>query len=294
MKTYGIYSTWCEGTVTQGEETMIVNGLAECPSSTTAFSFGSGAAVDLTWINRDSTAVSVSGDAVFTVSAEHIALLYKSTDIAAVGASATSGSGSAVSTRSSSGASDTGGSSSSGPGLSTAATAGIAIGAAAVGVAAVLGLFYLCVRRREADNKRRNLQAGSRPTHTSEDSHFQPSVAGGTIAEMLQFPTGAEHELKATNTPRVAHAAIGTPPVTELQGSIPAVDSHPGICSSGVEANSAQSTRGGAGLPGDEETVATNVYYQLPGTLERENGMLSHSRQATPIDLVGHGFGRQL
>lgn len=293
MTTYGIYSTWCEGTITQGEETMIVNGLSECPSSTTAFSFGSGAAVDLTWVNVDSTAVSVSGNAVFTISAEHIALLYKSTDVAAAGASATASSGKGGSSGSGSGSSDTGGSS-SGSGLSTGATAGIAIGAAAVGIAAVLALFYLCIRRREADNRRRGLQVGSGPAYAPENPQFQPPTAGGAIAEMFQFPTGAEHELKATNTPRVAHAAVGFSPVTELHGSTPAVSTEPRVWPPGVGANfAAHSTHGGAEMPDVEEIAATNSYYQLPGTLDREQGMLGHSRQATPVDLVGHGYERK-
>ncbi|ROW00308.1 hypothetical protein VMCG_07279 [Cytospora schulzeri] len=297
VTTYGIYSTWCEGTVTQGEETMIVNGLSECPSSTTAFSFGPGTDVQLDWVNVDSTAMSVSGDVVFTVSAEHIALLYKSTDMAAAGASATSGSDSGGSPGSSSGSSGAGGSSSSsGSGLSTGATAGIAIGAAAVGIAAILALFYLCIRRREADNRRRGLQVGSGPTYTSDNSHLPPSsAAAGAIPGMAYVPNGTEHELKA-NTPQVTHAAIGTTPATELQGSTPAASAYPGVWPQGGGGGGGhygESTHGGARVPVMEEVAATNSYYQLPGTLDREKGMLGHSRQATPIDLVGNGYGRQ-
>lgn len=294
VTTYGIYSTWCEGTVTQGEETMIVNGLSECPSSTTAFSFGPGADVQLTWVNVDSTAMSVSGNAVFTISAEHIALLYKSTDVAAAGASTTSSSGSGGS----SGSSGAGGSSSD---LSTGAIAGIAIGAAAVGIAAVLALFYLCIRRREADNRRRGLRVGSAPTYTSENFHSQPpppttAGGGGAGTGVAYVPTGAEHEMKATNTPRVvAHAALATSPATELQGSTPAVSAYPGVWpqGSGGDFDQGPGTYGAVGVPGFEEIPATNSYHQLPGTLEREKGMLTHSRQATPTDLVSHGFGRR-
>lgn len=219
VTTYGIYSTWCEGKITQGDQTMIVNGLSECPSSTTAFTFGPGAAVDL-----DSTPVSASGHAVFTISAEHIALLYKSTDLAAAAAAAAS----ATPSSGNRGPSGTGSGSGSGSGLSAAATAGIAIGAAAVGVAAALALFYLCIRRREAENRRRGLQVGSGPGHTPEGPHTQPSAAAGAAvtAGVARVPTaGAEHELKADEgTPLVAaRAAVGTPPVTELQGSAPAV-----------------------------------------------------------------------
>ncbi|KUI66772.1 hypothetical protein VM1G_01898 [Cytospora mali] len=287
VTTYGIYSTWCEGTATQGEQTMIVNGLSECPSSTTAFSFGPDAAVDLTWVNVDSTTMSVSGDAVFTVSANRVGLLYRSTDLEAAGASATSGSNSG--SGGSSSESPGKGGSSSGSGLSTGATAGIAIGAAAVGIAAVLALFYLCIRHREANNRRRDLQVGSGPNGTSEHSY---SVISGTT----YVPTGAEHELKATNSPspRFAHTGSGTTPMTELQGSMPAVSSDLGALPQGSAGHLGQNTHGGVGVPGIEVASATSGYYQLPGTLERERGMLDHSRQATPIDLVGRVNGRQL
>lgn len=295
MTTYGIYSTWCEGTVTQGEKTMIVNGLSECPS-TTAFSFGPGSAVQLAWVNVDSKTIFVSGDAIFTVSAERVGLLYRSMDLTAAGASATSGSGnsgsgsgsdSGVSSGSGSGSSLPASRSGHGKDLSTGATAGIAIGAAAVGIAAVLALFYLYIRHREARNKRYGKQVDFVPAHTSEGSYPPPSSAGGATTHVL---TGAEHELNATNSvsSRPTHAAIGISPVIELQGSMPVESPHPGAWpQSGVGDFYQNMPHGGAVVSGMEEVSATNGYHQLPVTLEREKGMLGHSRQATPTDLIG-------
>lgn len=242
---------------------MIVNGLSLCPSSTTAFTFGPDNAVQLTWLNAESTTMSVSGDAVFTVSAERVALLYRSSDLTAAGAAPSAGSNPASSGSGSSG---------SDSGLSTGAVAGIAIGAAVAGVAAVLASFWLCTRRR------RRRDAATPHGDGADAAHPAP---GAAAYPAIHVPTGAEHELKATQSvsarplmPAAGHAAPGA---TELQGSTPpAAPAWP---------------VGSAAAPGTGEVSAPHDYHQLPGTFERGQGVMDNSRQGTPVDLVGRGAG---
>lgn len=279
VTTYGIYSTWCEGTVTAGEETMIVNGLSQCPSSTTAFTFGPDNAVQLTWVNVDSTTMSISGNAVFTVSAERIGLLYRSSDLtAAAGASATAGSGSSGSNSGSSGS----GSSASGSdsGLSTGTVAGIAIGAAAVGIIAVLAFFWFFLRRRNG-GPRRAVQYGAGDAHTAPGAAHLASHA----------PTGAEHELKATNSVSTHHvpASHPAPNAMELQGSTP--HAPPWAAASRQDGGVGMNSSHGGGAPGPGEVSTSNDYHQLSGTFERGQGVMDNSRQNTPVDLVGRGAG---
>lgn len=247
---------------------MIVNGLSQCPSSTTAFTFGPDNAVQLTWVNVDSSTMSVSGDAVFTVSAERVALLYRSSDLTAAGASATAGSGSSGSGSGSSGSGSSGSGSDSG--LSTGAVAGIAIGAAAVGIIAVLAFFWFFLRRRK-DRPRRAAQ------HEAGDGH----TATGAPHLASHAPTGAEHELKATNSvsTRDVPAGHAAPNATELQGSTPFAPPWVGA------------PHGGGGAPSPGEVSTSNDYHQLSGTFERGQGVMDNSRQNTPVDLVGRGAG---
>ena len=240
---------------------MIVNGLSQCPSSTTAFTFGPGNDVQLTWVDVDSTTMSISGDAVFTVSAERVALLYRSSDLTAAGASAIAGSGSSSSNSGSSGSESSG--SDSGSGLSNGAVAGIAIGAAAVGITAVLAFIWLCLRRRAAH-------------YGAGEAHPAPGAAH--LAG--HSPTGAEHELKATNSVSTRHvpASQTAPSATELQGSTP------------FEPPWAAASHGG-GPPRPGEASASNGYHQLSATFERGQGFMDNSRQNTPVNLVGRGAG---
>lgn len=246
---------------------MIVNGLSQCPSSTTVFTFGPDNAVQLTWVNVDSTTMSVSGDAVFTVSAERVALLYRSSDLAAAGASATAGSGSSGSNSGSSGS----GSSASGSdsGLSTGAVAGIAIGAAAVGIIAVLAFFWFFLRRRKGAPRRA-------AQHEAGDVHTAP----GPNHMANHVPTGAEHELKATNSVSTRHLPAGhaIPSAMELQGSTPSAPAW-------------TAPQPGGGTSGFGEVSTSNDYHQLSGTFERGQGVMDNSRQNTPVDLVARGGG---
>lgn len=248
---------------------MIVNGLSQCPSSTTAFTFGPNSAVQLTWVNVDSSTMSVSGDAVFTVSAERVALLYRSSDLTAAGASPTAGSGSSGSNSGSSGSGSGSGSSGSDSGLSTGAVAGIAIGAAAVGIIAVLAFFWLFLRRRNRAPRRA-------AQHEAADAHHAP----GAPHLASHAPTGAEHELKATNSVSTRDVLAGhtAPNATELQGSTPFAPPW------------APAPHGG-GAPGPGEVSTSNDYHQLSGTFERGQGIMDNSRQNTPVDLVGRGAG---
>ncbi|KAL1855663.1 hypothetical protein Daus18300_011044 [Diaporthe australafricana] len=275
VTTYGIYSTWCEGTITAGEKTMIVNGLSQCPSSTTAFTFGPDNAVQLTWVDRDSSTLSVSGDAAFTVSAERVALLYRSSDLTAAGASATGGSGSSNSGSGSSGSGSS--NSSSDSGLSTGAVAGIAIGAAAVGIAAVLAFFWFFLRRRKGAH-RHPAQA------KANDAHPGPGAAH--IAS--HAPTGAEHELKATNSP--VPPSVAVPSAMELQGSSPVAPPGSGLPPQGGGDNNWNSPHGG-GMHNVGEFSTSNDYHQLAGTYERGHGVMDNSRQNTPVDFVSRGVG---
>lgn len=251
---------------------MIVNGLSQCPSSKTAFTFGPDNAVQLTWVNVDSSTMSISGDAVFTVSAERIGLLYRSSDLTAAGASATAGSGSPDSNSGSAGS----GSSASGSdsGLSTGAVAGIAIGAAAVGIFAVLAFFWLFLRRR-------NGQYGAGDVH--------PAPGAAHVAS--HAPTGAEHELKATNSVSMHHvpASHPAPNAMELQGSTPSAPPWPPA--SQQHADAGMNSSHGGGAPGLGEVSTSNDYHQLSGTFERGQGVMDNSRQNTPVDLVGRGAG---
>lgn len=245
---------------------MIVNGLSQCPSSTTAFTFGPDNAVQLTWVNVDSTTMSVSGDAVFTVSAERVALLYRSSDLTAAGASPTGGSGG------SSGSNPASSGSGSDSGLSTGAVAGIAIGAAVAGVAAVLASFWLCTRRRRRRRAANPHGDGRDATHPAPGAAAYPAI---------HVPTGAEHELKATQSvsarPIVPAAGHAPPGATELQGSTPpAAPAWP---------------VGSAAAPGTGEVSGPHDYHQLAGTFERGQGVMDNSRQGTPVDLVGRGAG---
>ncbi|KAI3392954.1 hypothetical protein diail_4941 [Diaporthe ilicicola] len=272
VTTYGIYSTWCEGTVTAGEETMIVNGLSQCPSSTTAFTFGPDSAVQLTWADRESTTMSVSGAAAFTVSAERVALLYRSSDLTAGGASATSGSDSSSPGSGSSG-------SGSGSGLSAGAVAGIAIGAAAVGMSAVLAFFWFFLRRRNGVHRHTAAQAAA------SDAPPGPGVAAHLASHA---PTGAEHELKATDSVSITPtqpvpAGNAAPSAMELQGSTPVAHPWQGVPPQSG-GNNLSSPRGG-GVTGFGEVPTSNDYHQLAGTYERGHGPMDNSRQNTPIDL---------
>lgn len=257
---------------------MIVNGLSQCPSSTTAFTFGPGNAVQLTWVNVDSTTMSISGDAVFTVSAERVALLYRSSDLAAAGASATASSGSSGSNSGSSGS----GSSASGSdsGLSAGAVAGIAIGAAAVGIIAVLAFFWFFLRRRNGAPRRAG-QYGA--------GDVQPAPGAAHLAS--HAPTGAEHELKATNSVSTRHvpASHPAPNAMELQGSTPSAP--PWAAASQQDGGTGMNPPHGSGAPGLGEVSTSNDYHQLSGTFERGQGVMDNSRQNTPVDLVGRGAG---
>ena len=252
---------------------MIVNGLSQCPSSTTAFTFDPNAPVQLTWLNIDSTTMSISGKAVFTVSAERVALLYRSSDVTAPGASSTAGSDSSGASSGSSSSGPSG--SASGSGLSTGAVAGIAIGAAAVGIVAVLAFFWLCLRRRSGSFQ------GRAEWNKAGDAHPPPAVAHPSSLA----PTGAVHELKATNTvsTRQAPAGHAASNATELQGSTAfepqwaALPPQHGVA--GVNP-----------IYGGEVSTSNN-YHQLSGTFERGQGPLDNSRQSTPVDLVGRGAG---
>lgn len=248
---------------------MIVNGLSQCPSSTTVFTFGPDDAVQLTWVNVDSTTMSVSGDAVFTVSAERVALLYRSSDLTAAGASATAGSGSSSSDSGSSNSGSSGSGSDSG--LSTGAVAGIAIGAAAIGILAVLAIFWFCLRRRNGAH-RRTAHYGAGEAH--------PAPGAARLAGHMHAPTGAEHELKATDSvsTRRVPASNVAPSATELHGS------------TAFEPPWVAAPHGG-GAPGPGEVSASNDYHQLSGTFERGQGVMDNSRQNTPVDLVGRGIG---
>lgn len=232
MTTYGIYSTWCEGTVTDGQQTMLVNGLSECPSSTTAFAFGPNTPVDLTWVNVDSTSVSASGVAVFTVSAEQIALLYRSSDLT-----------SSIATRStaavSAGASETGaviGGGQQGRGLSNGTVAGIAIGAAAVGIAAVLAAVCLFWRHRRGTRAARLREkelyaAGGRPPSGPDAVNLMPqhqgpvalpaSGTGQPASPRRQYELPASASKPPRESPAVAGRPMQTPSAVELHGSSP-------------------------------------------------------------------------
>lgn len=250
---------------------MIVNGLSQCPSSTTAFTFGPDNAVQLTWVNAESTTMSVSGDAVFTVSAERVALLYRSSDLTAAGASPTGGSGSGSGSSGSNPASSGSGSRSD-SGLSTGAVAGIAIGAAVAGVAAVLASFWLCTRRLR--------RGGAANPHGAGGDAAYPAP-GAAAYPAIHVPTGAEHELKATQSvsarPLVPAAGHAAPGATELQGSTPpAAPAWP---------------VGSVATPGTGDVSSPHDYHQLPGTFERGQGVMDNSRQGTPVDLVGRGAG---
>lgn len=257
---------------------MIVNGLSQCPSSTTVFTFGPDNAVQLTWVNVDSTTMSVSGNAVFTVSAERVALLYRSSDLAAAGASATADNGSSGSNSESSGSGSS--SSTSDSGLSHGAVAGIAIGAAAVGILAVLAFFWFFLRRRKG---------APRQAVQYEDENAHPTPAAVHLAS--HPPTGAEHELKATNSVSTRHVTANNAVLnaTELQGSTSfppawAVASPP-------RGETDMGSPPGDGMPGLGEVSTSNDYHQLSGTFERGQGVMDNSRQNTPVDLVGRGAG---
>lgn len=248
---------------------MIVNGLSQCPASTTVFTFGEDP-IQLSWVNVDSEAMSISGTPAFTVSAERVALLYRSSDVtAATGASSTAGSG-AAGANSGSGSSD----SASNSGLSAGAVAGIAIGAAAIGILLVSGLFWLCLRRRKSSQVNRPAygQAG--------DAHPHPAVSS-------HAPTGPMHELKATGTVSTPQVPAGNvaPNATELVGSTPSDPRWAGVPQHG------RNPYHGGGTPVVEEVSTSNDYHQLSGTFERGQGVLDNSRQNTPVDLVGPGAG---
>lgn len=291
VTTYGIYSTWCEGTVTDGTQTMLVNGLSECPSSTTAFAFGPNTPVDLTWVNVDSTRVSASGVAVFTVSAEQVALLYRSSDmtgIVATGSSVTATAGGAGQT---SGVNSVGrggetgavgggggGGGRQGSGISNGAIAGIAIGAAAVGIAAVLGAVYLLSRHRREKRaarlweKEQDAAGGRRPS--DPDAGYNASRLGTMPTSRIVQPTSprGQYELNASASessrvsPVIAARTTRTQSVVELDGSAsgpeqPLAEPH----SQGSGDNVRHSTRGVVESDGIYEVSAPgHEYQQLP------------------------------
>lgn len=300
---------------------MIVNGLSECPSSTTAFNFGPNTVVDLTWINVDSTKVSVSGEAVFTVSAEQVALLHRSSDWTAAGVSTTAAAAAAASTASASSAgsssSSTGNSGVSGAqgsGLSTGAVAGIAVGAAVLGMAAVLGAFYLCLRRRShgKDRMRRGRGGGGGQDAAGGCYEQQQSSGARTVSGDPAFHQHCEgissvstspqiqHELKATNSKSSRHApsTIAHPPETsqvvmELQGSTPTSgQTWPGLLppQSSGETWHQSSPQAESGLGGIHEVSAAGHDYQQLSSSPARNYM-DDSRQKTPIDMIGRGAG---
>lgn len=290
MTTYGTYSTWCQGIVTAGEETMIVNGLSECPSSTTAFTFGPSEPVDLTWVNVDSTKISVSGAAAFTVSAEQVVLLYRSSDLTAAVASATVGSSAATPT----GGGASSSAQSSGGDLSTAATAGIGIAAAALGIAAVLGAFYLFLRHRRGKGVMSGRNQGS--------AKQGPAGGGGIMSEGLDaqpqgtaarvpVSTQSRYELKAADldSPRSSPALATVSPtrsagMVELQGSAP---THSGTQAwSGLPPHTiGEHTLAGGKLPSAYEVSGQGAnYHQLPGSSTRVT--MDESRQNTPLQML--------
>lgn len=251
---------------------MIVNGLSQCPASTTVFNFGRDP-VQLSWLNADSTTMSISGTPVFTVSAERVALLYRSSDVTAAGASSTASSGS-VGGNSGSGSSG----SSADSGLSTGAVAGIAIGAAAAGILLVSGLFWLCLRRRKSSHAR---AAYAR----DQDGDAHPHTAVAHLPR--QPPDGPVHELKAASavsTPQVPAGHVA-PNATELLGSTPSDHRWAGAPQHGVDPHH------GSATPVLGEVSTSNDYHQLARTFDRGQGLMDNSRQNTPINLVGHGAG---
>ncbi|POS77681.1 hypothetical protein DHEL01_v203936 [Diaporthe helianthi] len=277
VTTYGIYSTWCEGTVTAGEQTMIVNGLSQCPALTSAFTLGDNP-VQLSWLNAESTTMSISGKPVFTVSAERVALLYRSSDVTAASGASSSTAGGGGSPGAGSGSGSSGDS-----GLSAGAVAGIAIGAAVVGMLFVLGFFWLCLRRRK------NPQGRGAAYDKAGGAHLPPPAVTHVSS---QAPPGAMHELKANSngsTPvQVPAGHVVMSNATELLGSTPSEPQWAALPPRGVNPNEHES---GGGRAVFGEVPTSNDYYQLSGTFERSQGPLDNSRQNTPIDLVSHGVG---
>ncbi|KAG8166092.1 hypothetical protein KVR01_004644 [Diaporthe batatas] len=271
------------GTVTAGQETMVVNGLSQCPASTTVFSLGRDP-VQLTWLNADSTSMSISGTPVFTVSAERVALLYRSSDVAAAAGASSAATGGADAGPGPSGSASSGSGSS---GLSAGAVAGIAIGAAAVGVLLVSGLFWLCLRRR------RSAQGPAAAYYNSQggDAHHPPPAPAHAPSPGHAPAGAAVHELKASgcavSSPQVLPAGHAAPNATELLGSTPSDHRWVGLPQDGVDSRRG----GGTPVPVPGEVSVSNDYYQLPGTYERGQGPLDDSRQNTPINLVGPGAG---
>lgn len=307
MTTYGIYSTWCEGTVTQGEQTMIVNGLSECPSSTTAFAFGPNTAVDLTWINVDSTKVSVAGEAVFTVSAEQVALLHKSSDWTAAGVSTTapsasaSSAGSSISSTGSSAGSS--GMSGQGSGLSTGAVAGIAVAAAVLGIALVLGAFFLCLRRRHGKHATRSRGGQDAAGRSCEQSSEARTVSGDPVFQDHEAISGVstspqtQYELKATKSKSSRHSPstiaqpLETSQIVELQGSTPTSEqTWSGLRPQSNAETLHHSPQAESGLGGIHEVSAAGHDYQQLSSSPARNYM-DDSRQNTPIDMVRRGAG---
>lgn len=265
-----------------------MNGLSECPSSTTVFPFGPSTPVDLTWLNVDSTKVSVSGDAVFTLSAEQVALLYKSSDLLITGAVATpSTSGSSSSSAgSSAGNSGAGGHGSS---LSTGALAGIGIGAAAVSIAAVMGAFYLFLRSRRGIGRgktgtgtsaRGSLRQGSGASGTSEDLG---SRTGQVVRETLAS-SQPRYELNGTNSKLSRNSPLTNtespnPPMMEIQASTPSSPGHP------QSAVLPQRPRGVEQSGIYELSETGHNYQELP--VSPTHLYSDNSRQNTPIEFIG-------
>lgn len=299
---------------------MLVNGLSECPSSTTAFVFGPNTPVDLTWVNVDSTRVSASGVAVFTVSAEQVALLYRSsdmTDIVATGSSATAtatagGAGGSSGANSAGRAGETGavgGVGRQGSAISNGAIAGIAIGAAAVGIAAVLGAVYLYSRhrrgKRAARLREKELDAvgGRPPSGPDAGYHASQHQVPGTMPPSGNGQPASprrQHELNASAlessrvSPVTAERPAQTSSVVELDGNIPG-RKQPlvGPFSQGNDENVPHDTPGVVGFGGIYEVSATgHGYQQLPASPVRKH--MDESRQNTPVDLIRLGDGSQM
>lgn len=307
VTTYGIYSTWCEGTVTDGEQTMLVNGLSECPSSTTAFAFGPNTPVDLTWVNVDSTRVTASGVAVFTVSAEQVALLYRSSDLASVVATRSSVTASASSTGR---ASDTGiggggggGGGSQGNGISNGSIAGIAIGAAAVGIAAVLGAVYLVSRHRRGKRTARFREkeldaAGGRPPtgpgagyHASQPRTMPANDSRQPSSPKRQYELNASASESSRVSPVIAERPVQSSSVVELYGSTLGREQPFTVSSSQGNGETLRHNYQGVVESGGiyEVSATGHGYQQLPISPARKH--MDESRQNTPVDLIRRGDG---
>lgn len=292
VTTYGIYSTWCEGTVTDGTQTMLINGLSACPSSTTAFAFGPNTPVDLTWVKVDSTRVSASGVAVFTVSAEQVALLYRSSDLA--GRASETGTVGGV-----------GGGGRQGNGTSNGAIAGIAIGAVAVAIAAVLGAVYLFSRhhrgKRAARLREKELDAAGGQPPSGPDAGYHASLPGTMPASGSVRPTSPrrQYELNASASeslrvsPVTAERPAQTSSVVELHGSPVREQPLSGPYSQGSGENMRHNTQDVIESGGMYEVSATgHDYQQLPVSPVRK--YMDESRQSTPVDLVRRGDVSQM